>query len=260
MRSTRFLLILSYLLLSLWWYTYWACTQYFIIFFPPVFIVYFGSLIIFLALSFTLFQRSKRWFSEQRIVACILLIPLLWVFVGYRLVQEAELRIFPPSESTIQSFVQRGAGIGLEYQHIDMSNLAVDYHRKGRILDIHVRFQSHHFSEWFYDFDSPFTDEPVGPDDFIEYVRRYFVFPEQLSSVTIVPKQITLYGYWDGTLIAINHFVLLDGKYKLDKFDIPLRIIVQDWKWYLEYTNNQIHGQIFLIENKVISSFDKSFW
>ncbi len=260
MRSTRFLLILSYFLFGLWWLTYWACTQYFIIFFPPVLIVIYGSLIVFFALSITLFFRSSQWFSEQRIVACILLIPFLWTFLGYQLVQEAKLRFIPPSDSTIRSFVHRGAEIGLEDQHIDMSNLAVDYNRKEKILDIHIRFQSRPFSDWFYDFDSPFTYNPVGPDDFIEYVRKYFVFPEQLSSVTIVPKQITLYGYWDDTLIVINHFVLLDGKYKLNKSDIPLRINVQDWKWYLDYTNNQIHGQIFLIENKVISSFEKGFW
>jgi hypothetical protein len=255
MRSTRFLLILSYFLLSLWWFTYWACTQYFIIFLPPVFIVYFGSLIAFLALSNTLFQRSKRWFSEQRIVACILLIPLLWVFVGNRLVQEAELRIFPPSESTIRSFVHRGAGSYVQHEFIDMTRLNTKYQRREKNLDIHIHFQSRPFSKWFYNY-----NPPLGPEDFIEYVKRFYVFPEHLAEVTVVPKKIILYGYWNDTLIAKNHFELQDGKYKLEKSDIPLRVIVQDWKWYLVYTTNQTQKQIFLIENEVTPSFDKSFW
>jgi hypothetical protein len=255
MRSTRALLIFSYFLLGLWWFTYWACTQYFIFLLPPVFIFYFGSLVAFLALSITLFQRSKRWFSEQRIVACILLIPLLWVFAGYRLVQEAELRLFPPSESIIRSFVHRGAGSYVQSEFIDMTRLNVKYQRREKNLDVHIHFQSRPFSDWFFNY-AP----PLGPDDFIKYVERFYVFPEQLAEVTVVPKKITLYGYWDDTLIVKNHFVLLDGKYKLEKSDIPLRVTVQDGYWYLAYTNNQILKKIFLHENKGTPSFDRSFW
>jgi hypothetical protein len=75
-----------------------------------------------------------------------------------------------------------------------------------------------------------------------------------------VPKRITLYGYWDGTLIAENHFVRINGKYEMEKPATDLRLVVQDKKWYLEYPSKQGHNRIFLIENDVTSSFNKSFW
>lgn len=260
LRSTRFLLILSYFLLGLWWLTYWACTQYFIIFLPPVFLIFYGSFVAFLAFAVTLFSRSKRWFSEQRIVACLLLIPIFWTGVGNWMVQEVKLRFIPPNETVIRSFLQWGPGNGIQSDHVDLAKLSTAYRWSDKSLNIRFSFKSARLAEWFYDFDSPFTEDPIGPDDFIEYVRKYFVFPENLSSVTLVPKKVTLYGYWDDTLIVINHFIRSNGSYKLEQSDIPLRVVVQDRRWYLEYMNTETRERIFLVENDVVPSFEGSFW
>ncbi|QMV42387.1 hypothetical protein [Cohnella cholangitidis] len=202
MRSTRFVLILSYFLLGLWWLTYWVCTQIFIIAFPPVFLVHFGLLVVFPVLSIILFDLSKKWLSETRIVACLLLIPLIWAFLGSLLVAEVKHRIIPPNEAAVRDFIHRGGNAYIDEDFLNMSEKIVHYRRSGKILELHARFQSHPFLEWFLGKTAHLTNEPLGPDDFISYVRRYYIFPEGLSSVTVVPKQIVLYGYWDNTLIV----------------------------------------------------------
>ncbi len=261
MRSNRLIINLSYFFLVLWWFVYWACKNYFIIFYPPIFFFIFGSFILFFCFSFLLFMRSTKWFSEARIVACLLLIPIIWFFTGDLLVEQAKLRIIPPNQAAVQAFIHRGAGTGVEKANIDMSKPFVFYHRSSRHLEVHIHFQSDHFIYWFFHKDPVYENlAPPAPESLVKYLRMYFVFPEQMSSVTLIPKQITLYGYWNDTLVVKNQFTLSDGNYKMVPPDQPLNVIVQDGNWYLEYTINSSSHRIFITYEKSSPNFKRNSW
>lgn len=259
MNSKRRLVNVSYTLLALWWFLYWACTKYYIIVLPPVFLIYFGSLPVFILLAVTLFNRSKRWLSEARIVAVLLIIPFIWVFIGQQFVDQAKLRIFPPTEDRIRSFLHRGAGSGVEDRHIDKNEPIAFYNKKTKQLDIHVRFQSEAFLDWF--FNKTFTQHKTfEPEQFVGYLRKYYVFPEKISEITLVPKKIFLYGYWDNTQIVENHFTLIENSYRMDPPHSQLKLVIHEGDWYLEYKEQNVGNRIFLTHEKEPINFEQDFW
>lgn len=161
----------------------------------------------------------------------------------------------------VRSFIQRGAQIGIEDHNINLSDPFIFYHNKVKQLDIHIRFQSEQFLDWFFNQgNSPYENEKYGPEVFVKYLQKYYVFPEELSEITVVPKKINLYGYWDNSLIAINHFTLINGSYRMNNSDSQLYLAVDGTEWYLEYSLNNSNHRISIMQDNRLPFFKKSFW
>lgn len=256
MRSTRVLLNTSYVLLIIWWLIRWACDYAPLILLPPVFIFFYGAFPAFFIMSVALLFDRKKWISEVTVVVVLLQLPVTWTYIGQPFVAELKHRVQAPSESDIYSFIRSGAGFGIEDEYMGYRSV---YNKETKKLELEIHFHSKRLMSEFTEPDSPIDREDYSPERFVTYLRDYYIFPEALSKVTVVPKEIILYGYWDDTLIAENHFTLTNGTYRLSDSS-PLRLMVADGLWSLEYTIHHQDHRMDLIQFKKNVFYKETFW
>lgn len=207
--------------------------------------MYFGFFPLSIAFCIFLLIRIKERMKETILVVLLLLSPLLWLAVVHPLYLHLKQNVLPPTEKMIHAYLHRGAGGHIHDRYLNTWRLpSVVYHKRDKQLDIHIRFRSEPYNEWFFEenanaknragYIDPHASEIFTPDLFVTQLREYYTCVSALPEVTTVPRTIWIYGYYDDKLVALNRYAWRNGEYCFVGSVYALSLIVQGEKWYLK--------------------------
>ncbi|MCR8636712.1 hypothetical protein [Paenibacillus radicis (ex Xue et al. 2023)] len=248
-KKRRVILIGSYVFLTLW-----VLGTAISILNPIILYIWFllCSTISLLLIIILLIPPRKRMSLEEKIIAIILILPLVLI-VGVYLYSEIKSNYVlshtqPSEELILKSLTDYGneRNLDLSYMEYHMA----EYDTKNRHLTVNVKVHSELLINYL---ESSSGKAQEDPHRYIHMIREYYEFVNELYRHTTVPQTITVMGYWGDTFIYKGEYVIGNNHYRT--ISEPLKIVGREKQWFLKFYIDGTDREIFLRNSKNNENF-----
>jgi len=199
-------------------------------------------------IAIILFFMNKKWISEERVLALILLLPIVFTILVPITQRELRLRMATPTDALMTSYISDK--YIYSNKAIDTSIPLINYNEDKKLLNVKIKISPNLFMGKQKDH----MENNIDGDHASYFVNNIFLdyidLMMNFTSVSKVPDKITVSGYWGEILILKAHYTREKKQYKLQEPYPEISLIGLDNRWYLNYNSNGTIERIIIREHQ----------
>ncbi|MCR8656740.1 hypothetical protein [Paenibacillus endoradicis] len=218
-----------------------------------VFILSFPMLMVYLMiypygailLAIVLLIAGEKWLSEERIMAFVLLIPIMILIVIPYAQNQINVHLLEPNIQKIESHIDYRY-LNFYPSTLDNSPQLIEYDRDSKLLTLNMIIVPMKFTDSVKGWEAMKVED--YPSYFINLLRIHYIrVAEDLEEVTLKADNLIINGYWGDKVIIQSYFKKEDNKYILVEPYPDLALVGENNKWYLEYEVDNVKSKVFVL-------------
>lgn len=230
-----------------------------VLFFPIVLLIPYLFLDIMprisLVFAVIVFFMSKKWFSVERALSLLLIMPIMLTAVIPFFREKINL-YKTPTTTLIRSYFKT-----FEYSQpkvLDLSDPFTTFDNQNKTLEINIRL----IPDWLsYDLDI-YRERNYGFDDesfakfFMNQLKLNYVGrTERINEFNLKADHIIVHGYWGDELIVEVYYTKINDEYIVTEPYPNLKLIVENGEGFLLYQHDGSIKKLKVYENKETNSY-----
>ena len=191
-----------------------------------------------LLFAIILFFMSNKWFSAERGLSILLLLPIMLTTVIPNISEQINL-YKKPTDSLIRSYFE-----SFEISQpkvLDLSDPLITYHDQNKTLLLNVKLDPALFK---YKMDTWKERNPETEDDaFAKYTMNtlhlnFISRAKGINEFTLRPDQLIVHGYWGSEFLIEVHYTKIKGEYVVTAPFPELKLIEDNNEGFLLYESD----------------------
>ncbi|RJE90895.1 hypothetical protein D3P07_02055 [Paenibacillus sp. 1011MAR3C5] len=187
-----------------------------------------------LLFAIIMFFMTRKWLSVERLLAVLLLLPILLSVVIPRLNQQIDL-YKTPTHTLIRSYFE---SIYFSQRHVlDLSDPLVEYSNQNKTMLINIKLIPELFIQDMKTWEKT-NAESRSDDSFARYIMNnlellFIRWPKEMNQYTLKPEHLVVHAYWGNEMLTEVHFQKINKEYVIIPPYPKLSLMEEDAQGYL---------------------------
>ncbi|MFF2886899.1 hypothetical protein [Paenibacillus sp. NPDC057967] len=207
-----------------------------------------------LLFAIIMFFMTRKWLSVERLLAVLLLLPILLSIVIPQVNHQINL-YKTPTDTLIRSYFE---SVYFSQRHvIDLSDPLVEYNDQNKTMQLNIKLVPELFLQYMKTWEMR-NIESRSDDAFARYIMNnlellFIRWPKEINQYTLKPERIIVHAYWGNEWLMEVHCQKIKKEYVIIPPYPKLSLIEENAQVYLSVQRDDTFQKIKMFDSQEAS-------